>query len=169
MKIQTINKEFALKHFERIVYLHNLIPFQHWTRDDLLMESDTSREYLFKWQISMAALIENEIIGICISFYNNTNSNNHLYIHRLCVAPEFRLHGIGRELCIESCKAFTRIVPKETCNNLLVQSPLDKYIQPHETVSGFYRKIGLDEKSIKKYSNKEDIVYSSRIDKFINH
>lgn len=169
MKILQLDKDTARKYESEIIYLHNLIPYQLWKSSDLFKEKDENREYIHKWQISQIAFENSKPIGICISFYcNKDNFNKYLYVHRLSVDQNYRLQGIGRKLCIECCKSFREYVSKTECDEIRVQSPKDDYLIQHETVSGFYKKIGFKPNGFKNYSNRIDIIYTANIDELLN-
>ena len=90
MKIVHLNKEMVLENIGRLIEIDRTIIDEEgtWTVDNFLMELN------HKWICSLAASIDNNIVGFVICSVKGDS----LHIHRLAVSPEYQGRGIGTSL-----------------------------------------------------------------------
>jgi len=98
-QFEVLCKKTAEQYADRLVDLHNLIPFQYWSKEELLADGDSKRRYERKWDISFLCKVDNLPVGICIAFIEFRN-NPACYIHRIAVDRLYRNNGIGRQLLL---------------------------------------------------------------------
>lgn len=172
METKTLTKEMALEFAEKIVQLHNLIPFQKWSIEDLLLESDEKRTYKSKWEISSVCFIENILVGVCIAFEDNQSNINgvcdFVYLHRIVVQPEYRFRGIGSNLIMHTCKCFHGINSIQNNTSVFVLTPIKALNNmAFENAEEFYLKLGFNKVGEKEYTNKIDSILSAPLKKII--
>ena len=87
------------KYSSRLVTIHNEIPFQRWTEQDLLADRDETRIFHAKWELSQYAKVGTAVVGFGLAFDREADDLfypcNCLYMHRMAIAPEWRSRGIG--------------------------------------------------------------------------
>lgn len=90
MKIMHMNKEFILTNINRLIEIDKLVfdGNSYWTIDNFLME------FKSKWECSLVALEDKNIIGFMICSIKGEN----LHIHRIAVSPKYQRQGIGTSL-----------------------------------------------------------------------
>ena len=88
MRIMHLNKKMALENINRLIEIDRIILDDPWTEDNFLMELKG------KWEYSLVALENTNIVGFVICSVKGEN----LHIHRLVVAPKYQKRGIGAAL-----------------------------------------------------------------------
>ncbi len=172
LNIITLTKEIALKYASDIVEVHNLIPFQNWTKDNFLLERDDKRFYKNKWQESSVCFSDSTITGICITFEdcqsNIFGERNFLYLHRIAVLPQSRLKGIGLRLIRHSCKSFQSINQIKNNTNIIVSTPIISLNNlTFVNAENFYLRLGFIKIGEKRYKEKIDSVLKANVSIFI--
>ena len=88
MKIVHLNREKVLANIDRLIEIDKIISDDSWTVDNFLMDLD------HKWEFSLIALENDQIIGFLIC---STKENN-LHIHRIAVSLECQRKKVGSAL-----------------------------------------------------------------------
>ena len=162
IKIRTLTKKIAIEFCDEIIELHNLIPFQRWSRNDLFFEKDQKRIFKYKWKISSICFIKNAVRGICFAFEDNqskiNNVSDFLYIHRIAVHKNFRFKDIGTMLIKHTFKNYKKINLQKS-NKVIVSTPIKAFKKiSFDNVEDFYLKLGFHRVGFKKYKNKIDAI-----------
>lgn len=172
MNIITLTKNIAIEFSKEIINVHNLIPFQYWTLEDLTRENDEKRIYKYKWHVSCICFEKNTLAGICVAFEDNQTevfgNCNFLYLHRIAVAPQFRLNGIGSNMIKYTCNAF-KVLKREIANGcVIVGTPIKALDEsPFEEAEEFYTRIGFVKIGEKTYDRKIDSILLAKLSKFV--
>src|SRR5687767_3185526 len=98
--VRPLTQGIARTHAEQLVWLHNHIPNQSWTADQLLSDRDDERAFRGKWEISQIAQAQDgTIVGLCIGFEREADDRHYfrncIYMHRMAVDPGWRGTGTG--------------------------------------------------------------------------
>ena len=162
--VDQLSKELAIKHGEILVSIHNEIPFQNWTVQDLLSEDDNQRSYFGKWEIS--TIIFNKLyspIGLCIGFELQPDMKDFfvpgIYMHRLALLESYRRKYIGAISHAETLsRVFSRGLRHLKCND-----PMRIYGQTNNTTENqyiidFHLDAGFNPSGIKRYHDREDLI-----------
>lgn len=162
--VKTLTRCLAVSHANRIVELHNLIPYQHWDENDLLAECDQRRQFHLKWQVSQVALWKAALVGVCVAFHDRDSGSNvgFLYLHRIVVDSDHRRRGVGSALVRASCKAFISTTSKPE-DDVVVQTPVRALIGNLEPVRGFYAKLGFTGRGEKVYKDRIDEIMGAHV------
>lgn len=168
MRITCLNRHIAEIYAAELTELHNLIPFQKWSKQDLLSDRDNIRVYKYKWDISSICLIQKRPIGLCIAFEDNDSNvsgiHNFLYIHRIVVAAPYRNKGAGTKMITKTCNDYIRKNPADRNVPILLYTPitaLDNTL--FESAEKFYQKIGFSRIGQKRYPNKIDAIMKASL------
>lgn len=150
LSIRELTRTLAFTEATALVSLHNLIPFQHWSAKQLLADGDETRTYRSKWNISCTATCSNEIVGLCLAFFQEYKPSDKLflYLHRIVVDPTLRRRGIGRSLI---ASAVQRAMRENSFDAVYVQTPID----PCGPIA-FYRRLGFRAAGFKRYEARTD-------------
>jgi GNAT superfamily N-acetyltransferase len=172
MEINTLTKEIALNFTEEIIQLHNLIPFQHWSKEDLFLERDHRRIFKYKWEVSSVCFIEKVLCGICVAFEDNQSAINDirdfLYIHRIVVDPKQRFKGVGTRLMKYTCNNFDKINSLDANTSVIVLTPIEATSKiSFDNAEEFYLKLGFNRIGVKKDENKIDAILKVSLNNII--
>lgn len=158
-----VTKAYAAQHYQRILTLHNQIPYCSWEKNQLLAERDPQRQFEEKWNLSFAAESGGCIVGICFSFidreYNLSGRKVPVhYIHRICVDERCRRRGIGSKLMESSISASDELGNESLL--VVVQTPVmgENGLPNGSTVIRFYHSLSFRQVSRKEYHNRTDAV-----------
>lgn len=89
MKIIHLNKETALANINHLMEINKVLDLDPWTVDNFLMD------LYGKWEYSLSALENNQIVGFLIC---SVKKNNILRIHKIAVLPKYQRKKIGSTL-----------------------------------------------------------------------
>lgn len=125
MKIMYLNREIVSEDIERLIEIDRTIIDEEgtWTLDNFLMELN------HKWDYSLAALIDNQIVGFIVCSMKGDN----IHIHRLAVLPEYQGKRIGSTLLNHVCE----LCLKQNINSVMLR--VKKYNMEGQ---GFYERHG---------------------------
>jgi ribosomal-protein-alanine N-acetyltransferase len=85
MKVVHLSKKKVLENINRLIEVDKVILDEPWTEDNFLIELKG------KWEHSLVALVDTNIVGFVICSMKGEN----LHIHRIAVSPEYQGRGIG--------------------------------------------------------------------------
>jgi len=171
MKIVELNKEMAIKYSDEIVGLHNLIPFQRWSKKDLFLERDVKRVFKYKWDISSLCFIENILSGFCIAFEDAESEingiRNFLYLHRIAVCERNRLMDVGTNLIRYTCEKYKKMNLEKT-KKIIVKTPINSLNGvTFDCVEDFYLKLGFERIGLDRDKNKVDAILIASLSRVV--
>ena len=159
-----LTRDLAEEHADRIIWLHNFIPFQYWDVDDLLREADAMRPFYGKWEISRLAFgSDRDVIGFCIGFELAPDGIYYhrpgVYMHRLSVDPLYRRSYIGAMLQAEaSYFAFERGMRHIISRDDVVLYGQTNDVPENVHMLKFYDDAGFRIVGQKPYSDRVDVI-----------
>ena len=162
--IKPLSEELCKIHCEEILEIINIIPYIHWTEEELFLDKDFFKN---KWLYCLVVTDSNhKIIGVLIAYFRLADDNHiidSLYLHKLAIKPEYQNKGIGTELIkYFISKSYTEIT---WLWNISVQTNdeiKNKY------VIDFYQKAGFSKYYNIEYANKIDTLMVYERDVFAN-
>lgn len=155
LTITQLSKEYCINNANTIIELVNIIPYIHWSIEDLLSQKEDY--YGNKWNYSYAITNRDEdIIGIIIAYFRISDEKHifdSIYIHRVAVAPKYQNKGIGtRALKYFINKSFKEI---PWLLNITLQTN-DEY--RNIRIINFYSFLGFKRMYNLTYPNKIDVL-----------
>ncbi|MFC1453179.1 GNAT family N-acetyltransferase [Verrucomicrobiota bacterium] len=160
-----LTKRLASTHADFLVDVHNSIPFQYWTVDDLLSDNDATRTFHGKWELSTLAVARDETpMGFCIGFEIPPDGVHYprpgVYMHRMSLAPAYRQRGVGAILHSETLwralQRGLRIVQTQGTPPVIYgQTNKDG---GNERIIAFHRDAGFRTIGRKQYPDRSDVV-----------
>lgn len=154
----------AAQHADELLSIHNTIPFQHWTRADLLADRDESRVYHGKWEISRIALDETGCpLAFNVGFEREPDGVYYreacVYLHRLAVAPACRGRYVGALLHAETISCvFERGMRILRADGAFAVFGQANEVPDAAKLLAFYRDIGLEPVGRKPYDDRVDLI-----------
>jgi ribosomal protein S18 acetylase RimI-like enzyme len=91
LKIQPISRRFLESSLNIFIQIDRVIKTDNWVAENFLSELPQ------KWDLSLAALLDDAIIGFLIA----SRKKESLHIHRLAVKHEYQSKGVGKMLLLE--------------------------------------------------------------------
>lgn len=164
-RIYTLTRGIARERAAELLWIHNLIPNQHWELRDLLAEHDETRVYHGKWEISSIALTTDKVVsGFCIGFEREPDFKFYfekgIYLHRLSVSLGLQGRAIGALLQTETIvRCFLRGLTH-------VGGPFDPVVVYGQTDSAtynrsvhlFHKAAGFEVVGEKPYERRTDVI-----------
>ncbi len=171
--VRKLTRELAREFQSSIVRIHNTIPFQNWSGDELLAEDFEGRIFHSKWALSHIAFLGSEVVAVNIAYERPAEGNPYLddsiYMHRFAVAPTVRRRWLGRLFHAHAMDLAFTYVP------LVVTRPINVlYGQTQATLENahvlrFYTEgCGFVPVGFKYYSEKVDVVLRVERERFYN-
>lgn len=151
----SLTKEYARNNIQRLLYLHNLIPFVNWSDKELLSDKIGQRTFHNKWLLSVGIVnSENNLISFML-VYERFNESNHpfhsLYLHRMAIDPFSRSKGIGKQVFRNYISTAFNELPEIHFITLQTNN-----VNENQWVVKFYQSLGFQCHSIVHYPEKDD-------------
>lgn len=173
-RVLPLTQDEAAQHASLLVAIHNAIPFQHWTEQNLLANGDDRRVFHGKWELStLATTVDGTPMGFCIAFELQPDHQYYehagIYMHRMSLASPYRGRQIGALLHAETlwrafCRGMQIMAPPGT--------PVRVYGQTNELAENirvleFHRDAGFLRVGRKPYSDRVDVIMEMTVQSFL--
>ncbi len=169
-----LTRDEAARHAPLLVAIHNDIPFQHWTEQDLIADSDDRRTFHGKWELSALAITaDGTPMGFCIAFELEPDHRYYehpgIYMHRMSLASPYRRRQVGALLHAE---ALWRAFCRGAQITAPVGAPVRVYGQTNERpensrVLEFHRDAGFRPVGRKPYPDRVDVIMEMTVESFL--
>lgn len=161
--VKRISKEMALKRYEEILSIINLIPYIQSNKNELFEERNSQYS---KWEYSVGVFnSNNEIIGVLLAYYRKKDDRHNfdsLYIHRFAVKKEYQKRSIGTKLVTFFLKA--NFCSKQSLDLVSIQTNMESR---NQHVIDFYRDIGFQDRYLIQYPDKVDVLMTISRKKYL--
>src|SRR5437867_3058689 len=85
---------------DALTRIHNEIPFQNWTPEEVYAEEIEGRKFLAKWELSHFAVIDDDPVALNLAYERPAAvapyDEDCVYMHRFAVHPGYRRRWLGR-------------------------------------------------------------------------
>jgi len=98
--VWSLTRSLAREFKDDLARIHNYIPFQNWTGDEIVADQLRGRTFPGKWRLSHIAAMEGKIVALNLAFERKGSSDPYredcIYMHRFSVLPMYRNRWLGR-------------------------------------------------------------------------
>ncbi len=146
-----------------IVRVHNTIPFQRWTANELSAEELEGRKFHGKWELSHVAFIGGLVAAINIAYERPAEAapyvEDSVYMHRFAVEPRFRQRWLGRLFHAHAMDvAFRHVATAIRCPVSVLYGQTQATLENAHVLRFYTEGCGFAAAGFKYYPDKVDVV-----------
>lgn len=163
-QVKLLDKATAERNIDVITRMFNNIPLVHYTASEVLEETKGTRIMHRKWEHSLVVFDGDRLIALVVGYERDAEGNdqypqNTLYISELVVDEDYQRKGIARNLLRRFIAYNTQLgfIDLDGELNFSVQTNQAEF---NKHVQDLYKGIGFEQRAIKVYENRTDIVMS---------